>query len=120
APVVQVGSLQGLGVGVIDDAQEVRASMAELLGRWGCNVLVAGSADDLIVRSGGRLLERVQVLVVDLQLRDGRNGIEAIAEVNQARGAPCPTLIVSGAAAPERLAQLRLSGFQWLTKPVEP
>jgi len=60
----------------------------------------------------------LQVLVVDLQLRGGRSGIDAIAALTQARGVRCPTLIVSGAAAPERLTQLRASGFEWLTKPV--
>lgn len=117
-PVLQIGSLQGLGVGIIDDDPEVRASMAVLLGRWGCNVLVAETAEDLIERAGARVRQMVQVLVVDLQLRRGRNGIEAIAAVTRARGAPCPTLIVSGAAEPERLAQLQMSGFEWLTKPV--
>jgi CheY-like chemotaxis protein len=118
ARVIQIGSLQGLGVGIIDDDPEVRSSMAALLGRWGCNVLVAETAEDLIQRAGGSLRELVQVLVVDLQLHRGRNGIDAIAAVTHARAAPCPTLIVSGAAAPERLAQLRSSGFDWLTKPV--
>ena len=117
-PVAQVGSLQGLGVGVIDDDPEVRDSMAVLLGRWGCKVLVAETAEELIERAGGSLRERLQVLVVDLQLRGGRSGIDAIATVTHARGGRCPTLIVSGAAAPERLAQLRASGLEWLTKPV--
>jgi signal transduction histidine kinase/FixJ family two-component response regulator len=117
-PVIQVGSLQGLGVGVIDDDPEVRDSMAVLLGRWGCKVLVGETADELIERAGEFARERLQVLVVDLQLRGGRSGIDAIAAVTRARGARCPTLILSGAAAPERLAQLRASGFEWLTKPV--
>jgi len=117
-PVNQVGSLQGLGVGIIDDDPEVRDSMAALLGRWGCKVLVAESAEELIEQAGEHPRERLQVLVVDLQLRGGRSGIDAIAAVTQARGARCPTLIVSGAATPERVAQLRASGFDWLTKPV--
>jgi DNA-binding NtrC family response regulator len=92
--------------------------MTVLLGRWGCKVLAAESADELIQRAGGRLRELVQVLVVDLQLRGGRSGIDAIAAIKHACGGGCPTLIVSGAAAPERLAQLQSSGFEWLTKPV--
>jgi len=58
------------------------------------------------------------VLVVDFQLRGGRSGIDAIAAVARAVGANRPTLIVSGASAPERLAQLQASGFEWLIKPV--
>jgi len=55
---------------------------------------------------------------VYLQLRCWRVGLGAIGTVTHARGGRCPTLIVSGAAAPERLAQLRASGLEWLTKPV--
>lgn len=116
--VYQIGSLQGLGVGVIDDDPEVRTSMTVLLKRWGCTVLAAETAEELIQRAGARLRELVQVLVVDLQLRGGRSGIDAIAAVTHTRGRRCPTLIVSGAAAPERLAQLQSSGFEFLTKPV--
>jgi signal transduction histidine kinase/FixJ family two-component response regulator len=114
----QAGSLQGLGVGIIDDDPEVRASMSLLLGRWGCNVLAAETAEELIQLAGTRLREKVQVLVVDFQLRGGRSGVDAIVTVTNACGVALPSLIVSGASAPERLAQLQASGFEWLIKPV--
>jgi signal transduction histidine kinase/FixJ family two-component response regulator len=117
---LQIGTVKLLSVGVVDDDLEVRTAMRVLLERWGCVVTTAASAEELIACAGDRPALRLQALIVDYQLSEGRNGIDAIAEVRRACKAMQPALIVSGASTPERLAQLKASGFVWLMKPVSP
>ena len=116
----QMGSLQRLGVGVLDDDPEVRQAMRVLLERWGCVVTAGASVDELLAHAGDRPAESLQVLIVDFQLRGGSNGIDAIRALRQACAMRQPALIVSGASAPERLAELQASGFEWMTKPLPP
>lgn len=113
----QAGLLTGLRVGVIDDDAQVRDGMRTLLERWGCVVAAGASAEDLLA---GAAPQRLQALVVDYQLRDGRTGLQAIDAVRQACAAELPALIVSGVSASTRLAELHASGFEWLVKPVPP
>ncbi|MEO6747878.1 MAG: hybrid sensor histidine kinase/response regulator, partial [Caldimonas sp.] len=115
---LQIRTLKLLGVGVVDDDPEVRTAMRVLLERWGCVVTTGSSAEELLACAGERPGRRLQVLIVDYQLANGRNGVDAIGELRRACGANQPALLVSGASAPERLAELKARGFDWLIKPV--
>ena len=75
---------------VIDDDPEVRDAMTVAARTLGLQrASPARSADEVLERAG-RAAAAVQVLVVDLQLRGGRSGIDAIARCAQARGDGCP------------------------------
>jgi len=119
------GALNGLCVGVIDDDAQVRAAMRSLLERWGCVVRTGENAAELLadataLHAAAIPPPRLQALVVDYQLRDGRTGPQEIGAVRLACAAHLPALIVSGVSAPTRLAELHASGFEWLIKPVPP
>ena len=119
------GALNGLCVGVIDDDAQVRAAMRSLLERWGCVVRSGENATELLadataLHAAAIPPPRLQALVVDYQLRDGRTGPQEIGAVRLACAAHLPALIVSGVSAPTRLAELHASGFEWLIKPVPP
>jgi len=91
----------------------------QLLERWGCRVLAGTSVEALLERAGERAAERLQVLIVDLEL-PGSGGIDAIAALRRRTGLQQPALIVTGASSRERLAELQSSGFAWIIKPAPP
>ncbi|MEO5845554.1 MAG: ATP-binding protein [Caldimonas sp.] len=112
------GSLAGLRVGIVDDDPEVREAARALLAGWKCKVVCAADVDELLARTDADPAVHLQALIVDYELRDGRNGIEAIEAVRRACGKAVPALVVSGAAAPDRLLELQASGHPWMIKPV--
>ena len=114
------GSIEGLGVGVLDDDPQVCDAMQSLLERWGCRVCAGTSLQALLAEAGAQAAERLQVLIVDLDLPGGKGGLEAIAALRRTGAGDQPALIVTGAASPERIAELQSSGFDWLVKPAPP
>ena len=117
-PPMQTGSLRGLYVAVIDDDRSVREAMQTLLRSWECHVVAGSNAPDVLHQLGTRA--HLHAAVVDFQLGDGHNGVDAIAALRAACGSTTPALLVSGASAREPLAELQASGFEWLIKPAAP
>jgi signal transduction histidine kinase/CheY-like chemotaxis protein len=113
------GSLAGLDVGLVEDDAEVREATTALLAHWGCRVVAAGSASELLERLAAVRAVRLAALIVDYELADGRNGAEAIAEVRAACATSVPALVISGASAPDQLLELQASGHDWMIKPVQ-
>ena len=113
-----LGSIERLGVAVIDDDPDVRDSMTALLTRWGCDVVAGATGEEVLARAGADPAQRLQAAVVDYQLRDGHTGIDAIRALRRACGAGLPALVVSGASSTERLAEVNASGHAWMSKPV--
>jgi signal transduction histidine kinase len=118
-PAAVPGDLTGLRVVVIDDDGGARTAMTSLLEHWGCKVIGAGSQAEALTAlpsSGGEL----NAIIADYRLRDGRDGVEAIAAVRGKFGADIPALIVTGDIAPDRLREVKASGHQVAHKPVLP
>lgn len=111
------GSVAGLGVAVIEDDPEVRDSMQRLLSGWGCRVAVGADASEVEQQALAQDI-RLDLIVADLRLRDGREGLSEIDALRRACGRPLPALLVSGDSAPERVALMQRSGLPWLAKPV--
>ena len=105
---------------VPDDDAPVRHSLAALLSRWGHRVLEGGDAAEALQawRHAGQ--PRIDAAVVDMRLRAGRTGVEAIAQLRESLGAELAALVVTGDIAPQRLAQLNDAGQTWLPKPLMP
>jgi two-component system, sensor histidine kinase len=118
-PAASPGDLSGLGVVVVDDEAGVRAAMQELLERWGCAVVVAGSVEEAVValRDAG---VSPGAIIADYRLRDGHDGAQAIRRLRAEFGLDVPALIATGDTAPERLREARASGHQLAHKPVSP
>jgi signal transduction histidine kinase len=114
------GSIEGLGVGVLDDDPQVCDAMQSWSERGGCRVCAAHSLVAFLAEAGASAAERLQVLIVDLDLPGSSGGLDAIATLRRAGAGDQPALIVTGAASPERLAELESSGFDWLIKPAPP
>jgi DNA-binding response OmpR family regulator len=57
---------------------------------------------------------------VDLHLAGGASGVDAVAEIRSALGAPVPACLITAESRPATLADARVSGLPVLRKPVEP
>jgi signal transduction histidine kinase len=107
-------SSNGRRVLVVDDEEQVRESMALLLGELGYEVLLAdGTAQALQALETGP----VDILLCDLRLREGDDGLLTIGAVQglqpQVRAA-----LITGETSPERLREIEACGVQVFHKPV--
>jgi len=110
----------GLRILVIDDEPAILKGMQHLLQGWGCEVLVAESAEAAVgLLTGGRF--HPQLIIADYRLREGRNGTEAIRMVQGVPGCEdAQGMIITGDTAPERLREAESAGNTLLHKPVSP
>jgi two-component system, sensor histidine kinase len=102
---------------VIDDEEPVRVGMRNLLESWGYDVLLAGTIDEACqaVRAHNGV---VDMIVSDLRLSGGEDGIDAIRLVRESYGAPLPAVLVTGDTSPEQVKRAHDSGHRVLFKPV--
>lgn len=114
-----VDTLAGQHILVIDDQSLVRDSMSGLLQSWGCRVTVAAS-EDTALEALGDPPKKLDLIVSDYRLLNGKTGFEAIDRIRVACGAPIPAFLISGDTTPERLREAQASGFRLLHKPVHP
>jgi signal transduction histidine kinase/CheY-like chemotaxis protein len=98
AAMSQFDSVLGKLIVVIDDDALVLDSTGGLLRSWGCRVITAVSAQDALTQ----LEVRPDLIISDYRLKNGRTGIEAIAELRDAFGANIPAFLISGDILPER------------------
>jgi CheY-like chemotaxis protein len=111
--------VRGKRVMVIDDDVLVLDGMRGILQSWGCCVQIAASgaaALAIVVDGGGQ----PDLIISDLRLADGENGIEVIERLRKALGTPVPAFVISGDTAPERLREASAGGYHLLQKPVSP
>ncbi len=106
--------LAGLRVLVLDDEQSVREAMQALLSAHGCEVRLAATTRGAMLDS---LAAPPDLLLADLRLRNGDDGIAAVQSLRSALP-DLPALLVSGDTAPERLRQAQAAGLTLLHKPV--
>ena len=82
-----------------------------------CQIAASGAAALAIVVDGGG---QPDLIISDLRLADGENGIEVIERLRKALGTPVPAFVISGDTAPERLREASAGGYHLLQKPVSP
>ncbi|WP_052400477.1 hybrid sensor histidine kinase/response regulator [Paraburkholderia ginsengisoli] len=109
-------SASGLVV-VIDDEKAIRTGMSALLSNWGYEVLTAGSADEAIQLLAGHTAIP-DLLICDLRLRDGENGIEVIERLRTEYNSSIPAMLITGDTAADRLVEVQASELLVLHKPV--
>ena len=105
---------------VIDDDAMVRDSLAALLVRWGHRVYQGADADEALAQWQAAGRPALDAAIVDLRLRAGRTGLDAIADLRHAVGVNLPALVMTGDTAPDRLRLLMQAGQAWLPKPLMP
>ena len=109
-------ALHGRRVVVIDDDVAVLSAMDALLRGWGATVVTAGDARTALAALG--TAGAPDLLVVDLRLRDGASGLEAVALLRRALRVDVPVLVVSGDLSDAASAEVDATGATLLHKPL--
>jgi len=115
--VTTVDPLRDKLIVVIDDDPLVLDGTAGLLKSWGCHVVTAESDHEALASLGRH---KPDLIISDFRLKDGRTGIDAVAQLRNAFQASIPAFLISGDILPERLREAQASGHHLLHKPVGP
>ena len=114
------GRREGYRVWIIDDDEQGRVSLADVVENWGYTPETAAGFRTLLTdeRISGIM---PHALLVDYRLEGSESGLDAIREIRRFFGADTlPAIIVTGDTAPGRLKALQSSGVHVLHKPVPP
>ncbi len=107
----------GARVLVVDDEPTVREASTALLAGWGCQPATAADGATALALAAGRPPD---VLLVDLDLGPGPDGLAVIEALRREAGWSVPAALVT-AARDERLRRrARQSGVELLSKPLRP
>ncbi len=112
---LEITSMTGLKVLVVDDEVEALRGMQSVLQSWGCIVNTAETPQQ--ARECIRL-SRPQIILSDYRLHERMNGIELISSLKQEFMLDIPCLIISGDKSKELVQNAELHGFHCLAKPV--
>ncbi len=107
--------LDGLRVALFEDDDEVREAMTTRLEAWGCVVLTAQSAAELLARA----VEPVDAVVADYRLSESCTGVDVVLALRSAWGANLPALIVSGESSACIDDANLVIEIDWQMKPVQ-
>jgi signal transduction histidine kinase/CheY-like chemotaxis protein len=104
---------------VVEDEEPIREGLRGLLEEWGYVAVVAASAPQ-----AERALQALQappdLILSDLHLSGGADGIAAIEAVRRHCGQAVPAILVTGDTSHEELRRATESGHPVLFKPVQP
>ena len=103
----------------IDNEARVREAMVALLGGWGCRVATAATEAEALdeVARAGRLPDLV---LADLHLDEGPDGLEVVEALRHAWGQPVPAALVTADRDPMLRLRARARQVELLHKPVKP
>ena len=111
--------LDGALIAVIDDEASVLEGMRVLLSGWGARVIGAGSLNEAKAMLDTDS-DAPHLIVADYLLREGANGLDAIAALRDHFGMSIPGILVTGNTSPELSANATRDGVHILSKPVMP
>lgn len=105
---------------VVDDEAAIRQAVTGLLQAHGVSIdAVAGEAEaEAVLARAARGEPPVEVLLCDVRLADGADGLAAAQRLRARFGPGLQVLLITGETAPLRLQQMRNAGLQVLLKPV--
>jgi CheY-like chemotaxis protein len=111
------GRKTGLPLLLVEDDEDVRAALTNLLSRWGFPfVAVANAEEGLALVSGGA---RFGLVITDQRLSGEITGLEMIRKVRSMLIDPPPAIIITGEVDSPLLRSAESEGILVLHKPVE-
>jgi len=103
----------------LDDEEAIRSSVSEQLRHWGYTVLAAATIEEARRAALGHD-SVIDIVISDLRLRGGEDGLHAIAQIRDICGYTVPAVLVTGDTAPDQMKRIHQSGHIALFKPVPP
>ncbi len=104
---------------ILDDDEAIREGLALLLEEWGYQAIAADSFQQ--AERLARTLDLPPDLVLsDLHLGEGPDGIDAIEAIRRGCGCDIPAILITGDTSHEELRRASDSGYMVLCKPVQP
>jgi signal transduction histidine kinase/ActR/RegA family two-component response regulator len=110
--------LHGMQLLLIEDNQNVRAAVQELLQSWGCVVHVTASLSGALAHVQRHGLP--DAILSDYHLGVAENGIGCIEAVRARAGRPLPACLMSGDTHEAFLQEVKAANLPLLHKPVRP
>jgi two-component system, sensor histidine kinase len=107
-----------LRVLLVEDNEEGREALGELLSLWGCAVSEAADGEDGVAKA---LAERPRLAMVDIGLPD-IDGYEVARRIRESEdGEHCRLVALTGYGQPEDRRRALAAGFdQYMVKPIAP
>lgn len=102
---------------VIDDDRLVREGLQVLIEQAGWRALSADGAPSAL-RQLASCPERPSLVIADYRLDGGATGVEALKSIETHLGSDMLRVVLTGDTAPERITDVRASGYRILHKPV--
>ena len=102
---------------LVEDDQQVREALIELLTSWGARVMDGESASQILAGLATDA-QPADLIISDFRLRENTNGIDAIATLRNHFKEDIPALLITGDTDPQRIEQAKNSGLMVLHKPV--
>ena len=112
-------AMTGAVIAVVDDDPYAVDAMSALFETWGARVAGGGAIDD-VLDALGRLERYPDLLVADLRLANGDDGVAVVHRLRDELGIVVPALLVSGDTSPAAERDARSAGLPLLGKPVVP
>ena len=111
--------LQDCVVAVVEDEASVLTALDMRLQRWGCTIIVARNADDLLEQVA-QSADKPDIVVADYHLGDDRTGLDAIHAIRQLDMGQLPAIVVTADHSPSVHQRVLLANCQPMKKPVNP
>ncbi|WP_416762790.1 ATP-binding protein [Roseateles sp. So40a] len=119
ADTVPMPVMEPRSVLVIDDEEPIRIGLQLLLEEWGYESIIAATAAEAADAVRARA-EPPDLILSDLHLGDGPDGIAAIRAVRELCRMEVPAILVTGDTSREELRRATESGHTVLFKPLQP
>ena len=104
---------------VIDDEEPIREGLRLLLDEWGYQSIVA--ADSAQAEAAAAALEgHVDLILSDLHLGEGEDGLDAIDNVRRLCRQQVPAILITGDTSGDEMRRVAASGHPVLFKPMQP
>jgi len=110
-------SLKGHVIVVIDDESVILDGMRMIIERWQATVITAENTKQAIDQLDHQGLQP-NLIISDLRLRDGKNGIQAIEKLRTEFNSSIKAILITGDTAQERIDMAAAAGLTLLHKPV--
>ena len=117
-PVDHQQDLAGRLIAFIENEGSIRIGIQNLLQTWGCRVVVADSAANMIKQLENSD-EKVEMVISDFGLKGLMNGVDAIAALRRRLGSELPALLFTGDTSKETQILARNAGLPVLYKPAK-